>query len=345
MLTILSRKIRKVPKGWLGDSTKWPEGQAKPCDLRRRDSQFYRMMNNTFSPHSSDIQFLNCRYGQSGSIWGYKMTGSNFISTALFAFGMAVSGAMPSFAETIKHQTQFSVRFGGLEIGVAKFDIQFDEQSYQLVGSGKTTGLVQWFAPSTGRFVSAGEMIENQLRPAKHEVSVKERKKSEESVRLAFANESITDVQIKSIKPRKKREAPNYVPVQAQHMAKVLDPVSTLIVPMSGTDARSGKKVCDQRFPVFDGETRYDIKLSYKSTKPVKTKGYNGNAYVCQMRYIPVAGHKKGHRTVKEMASNKNMEIWLAPMAGVSVFTPIQIRIGTKFGRFVASPKYFGPAG
>lgn len=302
-------------------------------------------MNNTFSPHSCDIQLENYRNSQIRLDLGKIMTNSSFLKSTLFAFSIAATSTLPALAETIKHQTQFSVRFGGLEIGVANFDIQFDEKSYQLIGSGKTTGLVQWFAPSTGRFVSAGEMIENQLRPAEHKVSVKESKKREESVRLAFANESITDVQIKSSKPRKKREAPNYVPVQAQHMAKVLDPVSTLIVPMSGADARSGSKVCNQRFPVFDGETRYDIQLSYKSTKPVKTNGYNGNAYVCKMRYIPVAGHKKGHRTVKEMASNRNMEIWLAPMAGVSVFTPIQIRIGTKYGRFVASPKYFGPAG
>ena len=112
---------------------------------------------------------------------------------------------------------------------------------------------------------------------------------------------------------------------------------------MKGKDAKSGLKVCDHRFPVFDGETRYDIQLSYKTTSPVKTKGYDGYAYVCNMRYIPVAGHKKNHRTVKEMASNKNMDIWLAPMSGVSVFTPIQIRVGTKYGRFVAVPDYFGP--
>jgi len=30
MLNILSRKIRMLSEGWLGDSTKWPEGQAKP---------------------------------------------------------------------------------------------------------------------------------------------------------------------------------------------------------------------------------------------------------------------------------------------------------------------------
>ena len=53
---------------------------------------------------------------------------------------------------------------------------------------------------------------------------------------------------------------------------------------------------CNQTFPIFDGETRYDIKLSYKDTQKVKTKGYNGYAYICRMRYIPLFGHKKNQK-------------------------------------------------
>ena len=169
------------------------------------------------------------------------------------------------------------------------------------------------------------------------------RKKKEESVKLSFANDKVTNIKIKANKKRK-RVAPKYIPLLAQHKAAVIDPVSTLIIPMSGPAAQDGKQVCNQRFPVFDGETRYDIKLLYKSTKKISTEGYNGNAHVCQMRYIPIAGHKKDHRNTKEMAKNKNMEIWLAPMEGVSVFTPIKIVIGTKYGRFTASPLYFGTA-
>ena len=271
---------------------------------------------------------------------------TNHFSCRKIAFTVIAGLAMSStsFAETRNHETRFSVKFAGVEIGRASFKIKFDDKSYSLKGSGKTTGLVEWVAPSIGSFESAGAMIENQLRPKVHKVSVVEKKKKEESVKLSFVDDTVADIQIKSNKKRKVRKAPKYVPVEAKHLAAVLDPASTLIVPMTGADARDGNKVCNQRFPVFDGETRYDIKLRYKSTKKINTEGYNGHAYVCQMRYIPVAGHKKNHRNVKEMANNKHMEIWLAPMEGVSVFTPIQIRIGTKYGRFAAIPRYFGTA-
>ncbi|MGI9353071.1 MAG: DUF3108 domain-containing protein [Rhizobiaceae bacterium] len=260
----------------------------------------------------------------------------------VLTLALSLPAANTAFGEEIQHQSRFSVKFAGIEIGRATFDIQFDDKTYSLKGSGKTTGLVEWVSPSTGTFESTGAVFDNQLKPEIHSVSVIERKKKPESVQLAFASEKVVDVKIRSNKKRKVRKAPKYVPVEAKHLAAVLDPASTLIVPMNGSDARKGNKVCDRRFPVFDGETRYDIQLRYKSTRPVKTTGYKGHAYVCQMRYIPVAGHKKNHRNVKEMAENKHMEIWLAPMQGVSVFTPIKISIGTKYGRFVADPTYFG---
>lgn len=250
---------------------------------------------------------------------------------------------LPAQAEMLRHQTHFSVTYGGLEIGKARFDFTFDGKTYALEGSGRTTGLVEWLAPSTGSVQSAGSVIENQLKPQKHSVAVVEAKKKE-SLSLAFSNEKVVDVKFESTKKRKVRKAPKYVPIEANHLAAVLDPASTLIVPVAVADARDGNKVCNQRFPVFDGETRYDIRLRYKTVQPVKTKGYSGYAYVCQMRYIPVAGHKKNHKQVKEMADNKRMEIWLAPMQGKSVFTPIKIKIGTRYGSFAAVPTYFGAA-
>ncbi|MEL7429212.1 MAG: DUF3108 domain-containing protein [Pseudomonadota bacterium] len=267
---------------------------------------------------------------------------SNLVRRLALAAMVCASATPVAFAQTINHETRFSVRFGGVEIGRAIFDISFDEKTYELNGSGNTTGLVEWLAPATGSFTSRGLLDANRPLPQIHKVSLKESKKAEESVQLSFSGNAVSDVKIVSAKKRV-RAAPKYVPVEASHMAAVMDPVSALIVPVSDTDAGNGVKVCNQRFPVFDGETRYDIQLSYKTTSPVKTAGYNGYAYVCQMRYIPVAGHKKDHRSVREMAANKNMDIWLAPMAGLSVFTPIQIRVGTKYGRFVAQPDYFGP--
>lgn len=257
---------------------------------------------------------------------------------------IAVAGNIAN-AETLNHETRFSVRFTGIVIGRATFKISFDDSSYSLEGSGKTSGLVEWMAPASGTVKSSGILLENALKPKTHKASVFEKRKKPESVLLSFSDHAVANVKFETVKKKKPRIAPKYVPVETRHMAAVIDPASSLIVPLSGEDAKDGAKVCNQKFPIFDGETRYDIKLSYKSTKPIKTDGYDGHVYVCKMRYVPVAGHKKNHRSVREMAANKNMEIWLAPMQGVSVFTPIKIFVGTKYGNFTALPTYFGKAG
>jgi len=266
----------------------------------------------------------------------------HFYNIIVLAFASNLALSLPTYANTHKHQTKFSIKFGGIEIAEAHFNIKFDDTSYRVSGAGNTSGLVNWFAPGKGEFKSAGAMIENQLKPKLHTAKVQEKKKNPETLKLSFADNAVADIKFKTNKPRKPRIAPVHVPIQAKHMAAVLDPASALVIPMSGSEAGDGRKVCNQKFPIFDGETRYNIQLRYKSTKPVKTGGYNGHAYVCQMRYIPVAGHKKNHRPVKEMAENKSIEIWLAPMNGVSVFSPIQIVVGSKYGRFSAIPKYFG---
>lgn len=262
----------------------------------------------------------------------------------LIALAFNAIASTSGIAQVIDHETRFSVRFGGVEVAKAGFKINFDEKTYKLTGSGKTTGIVEWFAPGKGNFESTGAVIENQLKPVKHSVFVKEKSKNPETLNMAFANDEVANVEYKTNKPRKNRVAPKYVPVEATHLAAVIDPASTLIIPLTGVEAKDGRVVCGRRFPVFDGESRYDIQLSYKATKPIETTGYEGHAYVCRLRYIPVAGHKKGHRDIKQLAENKGMEIWLAPMAGVSVFSPIQIVVASKYGRVTAIPEYFGNA-
>ena len=147
-------------------------------------------------------------------------------------------------------------------------------------------------------------------------------------------------------KKQKRRGRKNYIVLEDRHKRGVIDPVSTLLLPIKVSDADKGAKVCSRNSPIFDGETRYDIRLQYKATKSIETDGYNGPAFVCTMRYVPVAGHRKNHKGVMEMAANEDMEVWLAPMKNGNYFTAIKFKIATKYGTFTAEPLYFGaPSG
>jgi hypothetical protein len=103
--------------------------------------------------------------------------------------------------------------------------------------------------------------------------------------------------------------------------------------------------VCNRTFNLYDGDARYDVALKYKSTRQIETEGYKGTAFVCQLRYIPISGHRRNEKNVEYMADNKDMEVWLAPVSGTPLFTPIRFDVPTWVGTVVAYPTYFGQSG
>ena len=244
------------------------------------------------------------------------------------------------------HETDFRVKFGSVTVGKVTFGVAMNGDHYTFTGNGRTEGLADWFAPGKAVIKSEGEVDGDNHNAASHFLSVTENKKTA-VLKMAFKGGKVADVFLKPDK-RKKKKAPKYILIKPEDLVNVMDPASTMVVPVPYEKAKDPNAVCDHRFRVYDGDTRFDIKLSYKRNKAIKTKGYDGYAYVCKLQYIPVAGHKKKHKSTQQMAENNDMEIWLAPISGgtekQSIFTPIRILVPTWIGTFSAEPDYFGPA-
>ncbi|MFK5978818.1 MAG: DUF3108 domain-containing protein [Rhizobiaceae bacterium] len=244
-------------------------------------------------------------------------------------------------AEEIHHKTKFSVKFGGLTVGTASFDIKLNDEHYKMTGSGTTAGLVRLFSSGKGNFNSTGTIDENKVNAAAHSVFVREKKKNS-TLKMAFADKSVTDVQMVPDKRKKHINSKQWIPIQAKHTQNVIDPASSLLMPIAYEDASDPRKVCGRNLEIFDGQSRYTMKLSYKTTRAVKTKGYKGFAHVCKLQYIPIAGYRKGRKNVEYMRKNQRMEFWLAPITGTNIFTPIRIEVATQYGKVTAIPQYFG---
>lgn len=259
------------------------------------------------------------------------------VTASSLAFSIAPSGAEEAMRT---HRTVFDVRFGAIPIGEAKFEIKFDEESYELGASGKTVGVAEMVAKGSGEAKSQGRIEDGQLVAEKHTVKYVEKSKVS-TLEMEFDEGAVKEVKLNPDK-RKKKNGSKWVQITEEQLRAVLDPASSIIIPVEWEKANNPRAVCDRTLPVYDGDTRFNIKLSYKSTKPIKTKGYKGYAYVCQLRYVPVAGHKKGERNIEYMSSNKDMELWLAPMAKTNLYTPIRIEVPTWIGTFSAQPSYFG---
>lgn len=270
--------------------------------------------------------------------------------------GSAISLSTPTAANDIppagessgnRHETRFNVTYGGLSVGTMTFAVRLDGSGYELTGNGRTRGLAEWFAPGKANLRSTGSLSGSELVADEHFLSVTEDKKTA-VLRIAYHPSGEPEVFLEPDKRKKNKSPEKYVSFRPDDLRNVVDPASTLVVPVDRDQAGNPEAVCGRNLRVYDGETRFDIRLSYKENRAVRTGGYDGWAYVCRLEYVPVAGHRKKHRSVERMAANRDMEIWLAPVAanetGNAVFTAIRIHVPTWIGTFNAEPEYFGSA-
>ena len=114
-------------------------------------------------------------------------------------------------------------------------------------------------------------------------------------------------------------------------------------MPLDQPGVPSGHRACNRTVRVFDGWTRYDVQLSYKETKAIDggADPYSGRIIVCAARYVPIAGHRSTRKAVQDMANNKRLEVWLAPVASMPVLVPFRILIGTDLGDLIIYATHF----
>jgi hypothetical protein len=149
-----------------------------------------------------------------------------------------------------------------------------------------------------------------------------------ETVELRFQQKMVQDISINPPAfPGSRR-----VPITAAHLQNVVDPLSALVLL---SQARSSREdACNKRLPIFDGRIRFDLVLSPKGTRTVSAAGrLRGIAYVCSVRYVPVAGHKMGKLSENDYATgNTGIEVWLVPVPEAGLIVPYYIQVPTPAG-------------
>jgi hypothetical protein len=93
---------------------------------------------------------------------------------------------------------------------------------------------------------------------------------------------------------------------------------------------------------VFDGRLRYDLALAYKRIEQVKAhKGYAGPALVCAVYFTPVAGFVPSRTAIKYLTKQRDIEVWLAPIAGTRMLVPFRAQGPTPIGEFKLEAREF----
>lgn len=247
------------------------------------------------------------------------------VSFALFAAMLAMTG--PAAAQG-KLEAHYDVTLSGILVGTGVWAVDILDDQYSTTANGGATGLLKAFAHGTGTGASQGRVVNGALVPANYTATISSSKKSE-TIRMSLVGGNVKDFVIEPTPPVDAKR----IPVTDAHKRGVVDPMSAPLLHVPGTADPLGPEACHATTGVFDGRMRYDLRLDFKRMEMVKSeKGYHGPAVVCAIYFSPIAGYVPDRLAIKYLAAQRNMEIWLAPIAGTRVLVPYRLTIPTPLG-------------
>lgn len=251
------------------------------------------------------------------------------------ALAAAVPAVQPAPAFAQGGEAQYLITLAGLTIGRATLSGTIGEEAYSLNVSARLTGLVGAVTSGQGG-ASARGTIGNQ--PLSNGFSLSASNgNTTRTVQISASSGSVKGVQIEPpFEPN-----PDRVPVKPNHLVNIVDPVSALLMPVLGANAKD-KANCNRKLPVFDGTQRFDVVLSFVGMQDVEHEsGYKGPVLICSARYVPQAGHRPERRVTKFMMDNKDMSVWLVPAQKGEVLLPLRISVKTMIGTSVVEATSF----
>jgi hypothetical protein len=248
------------------------------------------------------------------------------------AFGVAVAATVvmaagPALAQG-RLDARYGVSLGGVPIGKGAWVIDIADNQFTAAASGATAGLLRVLASGQGSGASRGYIVSGNPVPATFAASITSDKKTEE-IRMTLASGGVKEFAVTPEPP----DDPERVPLTDAHRHGVSDPMTGSLVRVPGAGSMFGPQACPRTTPIFDGRMRYDLQFAYKRLEQVKTdKGYEGQVVVCAVYFQPLAGYVPHRSSIKYLMSQRDMEVWLAPVAGTRVMVPYRISIPTPIG-------------
>ena len=248
------------------------------------------------------------------------------------AIGVAVTAIAAAAADPALAQgrldARYAVTLAGMPVGKGAWVIDIAENQFTAAASGATAGLLRMFASGQGSGASRGLIVSGNPVPASFAASITSDKKTEE-IRMTLGSGDVKDFAISPEVP----VDPERVPVTDAHFHGVSDPMTGTLIRVPGTGNPLTPQACARTTPIFDGRMRYNLQFAYKRMEQVKAdKGYEGPVVVCAVYFIPIAGFIPHRASVKYLAAQRDMEVWLAPVANTRVLVPYRVSIPTPIG-------------
>jgi len=222
---------------------------------------------------------------------------------------------------------QYSLIMTGVTIGHVTWSIDIGTSNYTTAASGKASGMFAVLINGEGAVGTEGRVENWQLRPTVFRSQMVD-DDGNTALSINFKNGVATVVATPPLAP-----TPERLPVTETDRRGVADPLSAVLITSKPGESYFSAHNCDHVLSIFDGRRRYDLALSYlRMDKIALAQSYAGPVLVCRMILRPIAGYRPDSLLVKYVAGRRDMELWLAPLAGTALMAPIRVAMPTLIG-------------
>jgi Protein of unknown function (DUF3108) len=262
---------------------------------------------------------------------------SNLLLTSIMLVLAISSSPAPASAQA-RLEARYSATVAGIPIGTGSWAIDVTDTQYTAMVSGTTSGLLRAFTGGQGTATARGTLSGGRLSSIyAASMSLRNNQKFD-SIRITITNGNVKDYKVD---PPADND-PNRVPITEASQRGVLDPMTAALVRVPGNGDPLVPEACQRTQEIFDGRLRYDMQFSFKRMDRVKaTKGYSGPVVVCSTYFIPVAGFIPSRASIRYLAKQRDMEVWLAPIAGTRVLVPYRAQGPTPIGQAILQASEF----
>lgn len=222
-------------------------------------------------------------------------------------------GPIPASVDAV-----YRINFTALgDVGHFHFNSKVTGDTYALTADAKIdTAIFDYRGDmgSNGAVTAAGISA----RPADYRFNYKQKtflkKKKVKSLNMAFAGAAVSKV---TFVPHDK-PAEEAIPVTAEHLKNVLDPLSGVMALSLG----NMDNPCVRKLPIYDGKQRFDLVFT--------PKGRAGTDHICHVKVVPISGHKPGSGAASVVKGN--IEVVLRPVPKANVIIPYKVTVPTVVG-------------
>jgi hypothetical protein len=235
---------------------------------------------------------------------------------------------------------RYRLLLAGIEIGAGDWSVDIDKDHYMANSSGQLLGMWRVLLGPDISATTHGTASPGHLAPTSYVANFSS-DATIDDVRMMLRDGSVSEVEAKPPIPA----SPDRVPLTAANLRGAIDPLTAGLVPVPGTGDVLAPAACQRTLPIFDGTHRFDVALSFKRMERIKAEtGYQGPGVVCGMSYRPVAGYNMDAFRVNYLMKARDMEMWLAPIAGTRLLAMFRIVIPTMLGIAVLEATRFEAA-